>query len=67
MTEERDPELDMVLKRAGIIPPPGRYRGLLATYRDLQAMLPLLRGPRTAAAEPAGIYVLDTITREPAP
>ncbi|PZW50919.1 hypothetical protein C8P66_101134 [Humitalea rosea] len=67
MTEERDAELDMVLKRAGLTLPPNRYAGILATYRDLQAMLPVLRGPRTAAAEPAGTYVLETITREIAP
>ncbi|MDT8276470.1 MAG: hypothetical protein E7K72_05525 [Roseomonas mucosa] len=67
MTTEADPELDMALSRAGITLPPGRYAGVLATHRDLQKMMPILRQPRTAAAEPAGVYVLDTITREQAP
>ena len=64
MSDEHGPELDLVLKRAGITLPPGRRRGVLATYRDLQVMLPVLRGPRTAAAEPAGTYVIDTIIRD---
>lgn len=63
MTEIPDPELDLILKRAGITPPPGRMGGLLVAYRELQTMLPVLRGPRGAAAEPAGTYVLDTVTR----
>ena len=46
-------------------PPPDPARDArLATYRDLQVMLPVLRGPRTAAAEPAGTYVIDTVTRD---
>ena len=64
---ERDPELDLVLKRAGITLPEGRYAGVLFCYRDLQTLLPLLRNGRTAAAEPAGTYDLDTITREMTP
>lgn len=61
MTDEQ--ALDAALKRAGITPPPGRMAGLLATYTDLQTMLPLLRNGRTAAAEPAGTYVIETTAR----
>ncbi len=64
---DRYPELDMLLERAGIALPPDRYAGVLAGFLDLQAMLPQLRQPRTAAAEPAGTYDLDTITRGDAP
>lgn len=67
MSDGQDLGLDLVLKRAGITLPPGRRRGVLATYRDLQAMLPILRGPRIAAAEPAGTYVIDTVTRDRTP
>lgn len=63
MTEDHQAALEAALKRAGITPPPGRMRGLLVTHRDLQAMLPMLRNGRSAAAEPAGIYALETITR----
>lgn len=63
MTDDQEALLETALKRAGITPPPGRMRGLLATHRDLQAMLPALRNGRGAAAEPAGIYALETITR----
>ncbi|HWL79478.1 MAG TPA: hypothetical protein VNR89_00855 [Roseomonas sp.] len=65
--EERDAELDLLLRRAGITIPPERYAGVLNGYRDLQAALPLLRSARTAAAEPAGTFVLDTVTRERTP
>ena len=67
MSDDEEPELDLLLQRAGITLPPGRRRGVLATYRDLQAMLPVLRSQRTAAAEPAGTYVIDTITRDRTP
>ncbi|MFC0410163.1 hypothetical protein [Roseomonas elaeocarpi] len=62
-TTDHDPQLDMLLQRAGITLPEGRYRGVLESYQDLMKMLPVLRQPRTAAAEPAGTYSLDTITR----
>jgi hypothetical protein len=62
--EERDAELDLLLRRAGLTIPPERYPAILLGYREIQAMMPLLRGPRTAASEPAGTYVLDTVTRE---
>ncbi|MCQ4159363.1 hypothetical protein NON00_05430 [Roseomonas sp. GC11] len=57
-------ELDMLLRRAGITLPPERMPGVLAGFLDLQVMLPLLRQPRSAAAEPAGTYDLSTITRD---
>lgn len=65
--QDRDADLDLALRRAGIALPPGRYAGVLASYRDLQTMLPLLRNGRTAAAEPAGTYDLDSIMRGPQP
>lgn len=64
---ERDAALDLLLQRAGITIPAERYAGVLIGYRELQALLPRLRGTRSAAAEPAGTFVLDTVTREVAP
>ncbi|HWX46630.1 MAG TPA: hypothetical protein VNZ61_01070 [Roseomonas sp.] len=64
---ERDAEFDMLLRRAGIIIPDERYAGVLSGYRELQALLPKLRGPRSAAAEPAGTFVIETVTREATP
>lgn len=64
MPEDDERELEAALARAGVTPPPGRMRGLLAAYKDLRPMLPLLRGPRDAAAEPAGVYSFDSITRD---
>jgi hypothetical protein len=63
-SEELSRELQQALQRAGLDLPPGRLPGLLATYTELRAMLPLLRRPRSAAAEPAGVYDLATVTRE---
>jgi hypothetical protein len=66
MTAEDESEMAMAMRRAGITIPPGREAGIRETWRELQTMRPLLRNGRTAAAEPAGIYALDTITRDPA-
>jgi len=63
-SEELAQELQQALRRAGIDLPPGRLPGLLATYTELRGLLPLLRGPRSAAAEPAAIYDPTTVTRE---
>lgn len=58
-------DLAFLLKHAGHDVPADRMPGLLAGYADLKGMLALLRQPRTAAAEPANVYSLDTITRSP--
>lgn len=56
-------ELMFLLKRAGHDLPEDRKAAVVVAYQDLKAMTKLLRQPRTAAAEPATIYSLDTITR----
>lgn len=64
MTEDED--MAAAMGRAGLTIPPGREAGLRETWRELQGMRALLRNGRPAAAEPAGTYVLDTVTRDPA-
>jgi hypothetical protein len=56
-------EFDVLAARAGLEIPPDRKPGLLQGFKDLRQMLSLIRQPRTAAAEPAGTYCLDTVTR----
>ena len=51
-------EFDVFMQRAGLVIPPDRRAALLAGYADLRAQLPLLRQPRTAAAEPSNIFHL---------
>ena len=56
-------ELLVLLRAAGHELPADRIDGVLAGYRDLLAMKELLRGPRTAASDPANIYALATMMR----
>jgi hypothetical protein len=51
-------ELDMLLQKAGAVCPPERKPGLLAAYADMKRMAAMLRQPRTAADEPAGVFSL---------
>jgi hypothetical protein len=51
-------EFDIFMRRAGLTIPPDRLPALLTGYADLRAQLPLLRQPRTAAAEPSNVFRL---------
>lgn len=51
----------------GLTLPPDRVETIYEGFVGLQAMTADLRRPRTAAAEPAGIFVPDTITRSTTP
>ncbi|WP_420566201.1 hypothetical protein [Thalassobaculum sp.] len=51
----------------GLTLPPDRVGTIYEGFVGLQAMVADLRRPRTAASEPAGIFVPDTITRSAAP
>lgn len=51
----------------GLTLPPDRVETIYEGFVGLQAMIGDLRRPRTAAAEPAGIFVPDTIIRSAAP
>ena len=56
-------EFDALAKRAGLDIPESRKPALLKGYKDLKRMTALMRQPRTAADEPAGTYVIQTVTR----
>lgn len=56
-------EFDALAKRAGLDVPESRKPALLKGYKDLKRMTALMRQPRTAADEPAGTYVIQTVTR----
>ena len=56
-------EFDALARRAGLDIPEGRKPALLKGYKDMKRMTALMRQPRTAADEPAGTYVIQTVTR----
>ena len=56
-------EFDCLAARAGLTVPPDRRDVVFEGFKELRAMLPLLRQPRTAASEPAGTYDIRTINR----
>jgi hypothetical protein len=56
-------EFDILAKRAGLDIPESRKPALLKGYKDLKRMTALMRQPRTAADEPAGTYIIQTVTR----
>ncbi len=59
--ESLETEFDVLMARAGLTIPPDRRPALLAGFADLRAMLPALRQPRTAAAEPSNIFRLTKL------
>jgi hypothetical protein len=61
--EALEAEFDILMARAGLTIPPDRRAALLAGFADLRATLPLLRQPRTAAAEPANTFRLSKLER----
>ena len=56
-------EFDTLAKRAGLDIPEGRKPLMLKGFKDMKRMTALMRQPRTAADEPAGTYVIETVTR----
>ena len=56
-------EFDVFAKRAGLEVPADRKAVVFAGFKELRQMLALLRQPRTAAAEPAGTYAIQSVTR----
>lgn len=56
-------EFDAAVQKAGLDVPAERRAGLLAMYADMKTMTALVRGPRTAAAEPSNIYTLVPFLR----
>jgi hypothetical protein len=60
-SEALETEFDTLMARAGLTIPLDRREGLLAGFADLRAMLPALRQPRTAAAEPSNVFRLTRL------
>lgn len=58
---------DAMTALKGLTLPPDRVETIYEGFVGLQAMVADLRRPRTATAEPAGIFVPDTISRSAAP
>jgi hypothetical protein len=56
-------EFEIFAKRAGLDIPENRKPAMLKGFKDLKRMTALMRQPRTAADEPAGTYVIQTVTR----
>lgn len=56
-------EFDILAKRAGLAIPEDRKAAMLKGFADIRRMAALMRQPRTAADEPAGTYVIQTVTR----
>ncbi|WP_181702448.1 hypothetical protein [Chthonobacter albigriseus] len=53
-----DQEITALLAAAGLQVPPDLAAGVYSEARDLRRITSLLRGPRTAAAEPSNIFSL---------
>jgi hypothetical protein len=56
-------EFEIFARRAGLDIPENRKPAMLKGFKDLKRMTALMRQPRTAADEPAGTYVIQTVTR----
>jgi hypothetical protein len=60
-TEDRralEQEFDALTARIGAIVPADRKAGVIACCEEVRRMTALVRGPRSAAVEPANIYSL---------
>jgi hypothetical protein len=56
-------EFDRLMTARGISVPASHRAGAIAVYADLKRQTQLLRGPMTAASEPASIFCLRSILR----
>ena len=54
-------EFDLLMQRAGLTVPAERRAQVLPAYAELRDQVELLRGPRTAAAEPSNIFRLHPL------
>ncbi|HXT79324.1 MAG TPA: hypothetical protein VN702_07160 [Acetobacteraceae bacterium] len=54
-------EFDVLMRRAGLIIPPARRSGILASYADLLEQIALLHGRYGHEAEPANVYRVPPI------
>lgn len=63
--EDAAREFDRLAAQRGIVVPPDRRAGVLAGYRDLRAMTRLIRRPRAAEDEPANVFDITQVAREP--
>jgi hypothetical protein len=54
-------EFDMFMTRAGLTVSAERRAQVLPSYAELREQVDLLRGPRTAAAEPSNVFRLSKL------
>ena len=54
-------EFDLLMHRAGLSVPAERRAQMLPAYAELRDQVELLRGPRTAAAEPSNVFRLHPV------
>jgi hypothetical protein len=54
-------EFDTLMVRAGLTIPAERRAQVLGGYAELRDQVELLRGPRTAAAEPSNVFRLHPL------
>ena len=56
-------EFDALMAANGVVVPPERKAGAVASYADHKRMTTLIRGPRTEQSEPASTYSIAAILR----
>lgn len=61
--EDLAARFDRLMAARGIIVPASRRAGAIAVYADLERQTRLLRRPRAAGSEPAGIFCLRSFLR----
>ena len=54
-------DFDTLMRINGLTVPPERRAQVLVAYAELRGQAELLRGPRTAAAEPSNVFTLRRI------
>ncbi len=54
-------EFDMLMHRAGLTVPEERRAQVIPAYAELRDQVELLRGSRTAAAEPSNVFRLKRV------
>ncbi len=53
-----DEEVEAAMRRGGLEVPEELRAGTATGYRELLRMVELLRGPRSAASEPAAVFLV---------
>ncbi len=65
MSGPEEHEFDALMSRSGLDVPPELRAGVLVGYLELRRMAALVRGRRSAEAEPSAVYRIDLDTEAP--